>query len=76
MVYLRSLFTEFCEYFNGKLNWSKMKGDLWTQSILKFFEEVAEKEKARPQREYMTIFSDEGSHTAKDELVILQAEDH
>jgi len=55
MVYLPSLFTRFCEYFDGKLNWSKMRGDLWTDLVLKFFEEEAQRERARPQREYMTL---------------------
>jgi hypothetical protein len=32
-----------------------MKGVYYTEEILKFFEEEARKQKARPQREYMTL---------------------
>ena len=32
-----------------------MKGDPWTEAILKFFESEAQKEHARPEREYMSI---------------------
>ncbi len=32
-----------------------MKGDYYTEAILRFFEEEAQKQKVRPQREYMTL---------------------
>lgn len=38
-VWLDSLFEDFCQYLNGKLNWSKTKPSEWTDTIWKFFSE-------------------------------------
>ena len=39
MIYLKSLFEDFCKYLDGKLRWTETKHKEWTDSILKFFSE-------------------------------------
>lgn len=39
VVFLGSLFDEFCDYLDGKLKWSKTKAKEWTDTVLKFFRE-------------------------------------
>jgi len=39
MIYLKSLFEDFCKYLDGKLRWTKSKHKEWTDTILKFFSE-------------------------------------
>ena len=50
---LKILFSEFCEYFDGKLVW-KRRGNINTQ-VLDFFEKKAGEMGYRPQRDYMGI---------------------
>ena len=50
---LKSLFFEFCEYFDGKLTW-KRRGNINTQ-VLGFFEKKAEDMHFASQRDYMGI---------------------
>jgi hypothetical protein len=39
MIYLKSLFEDFCKYLDGKLRWTESKDKEWTDSVLKFFSE-------------------------------------
>jgi hypothetical protein len=39
MLYLKSLFEDFCKYLDGKLRWTESKDKEWTDSVLKFFGE-------------------------------------
>lgn len=51
---LHSLFLDFCKRFDGRLAWAE-RGKIWTNAILDFFAEEAEKHKCLCQREYMTL---------------------
>jgi len=60
MVYLPSLFEEFCKYFDGKLKWSdrENKPQAWTEAIFSFFKEQKGKPDNAPfkeEKEFMRI---------------------
>ena len=40
MSVLDPFFERFCENFDKKLTWSKMKGDSYSEAMLKYFEEA------------------------------------
>lgn len=54
VVDLESLFIRFCEHFEGKLVWAN-RGKIWTDAIISFFREEAERCKCRWEQEYMTL---------------------
>jgi hypothetical protein len=54
LVFLSGLFTDFCEYFDGKLSWSMSRTE-WTEAVLDYFKNQAQKEEARVEPEYMLV---------------------
>jgi hypothetical protein len=37
MIFLETLFDEFCKYLDGKLSWGESKDKEWTETVLEFF---------------------------------------
>jgi hypothetical protein len=51
---LSSLFSAFCDHFEGKLQW-KHRGKQWTKQILDFFSNEAARRGFLAKREYMSL---------------------
>jgi len=55
LVHLKGLFEDFCDYLDGKLQWSRTKGADWTDLVFRFFEEKASVWSATSASEYLTV---------------------
>ena len=55
VVHLPSLFTDFCQHFDGKLSLRMTSTSEWTDLVLKFFAEQASRWKARAVNDYMLV---------------------
>lgn len=57
MIYLNTLFDEFCKYLDKKLKWTQTQKGLWTNIIFEFFSGINKKETIpyTEKKDYMRI---------------------
>jgi hypothetical protein len=57
MIFLDTLFDEFCKYLDGKLSWSESKDKEWTETVFGFFSQKNKLEiiPFKEAKEYMSV---------------------